>query len=76
MSILYYKVELDGELSVLKANSAAQVRAYVTDIMKSRYSYVRATTDEVIEYLDQDNALLDLTIDVNDEEETEEAQAA
>jgi hypothetical protein len=76
MSTFYYKVELDGEISVVKANSAGQVRAYVTDVLKSRYSYARATTDEVIEYLEQENALEDLTIDVSDEEEAEATQAA
>lgn len=74
-SVHYYNVTLDGETTIVKANNTTQVRQHIMAILQSRYEYGRATTDEVINFLEKGEELEDLTVP-EDVEVTDQAEAA
>jgi hypothetical protein len=75
LSVHYYNVTLDNELTVVKANNTTQVRHHIMDILRGRYDYKRAQTDDVIQYLSTGGEIEDLTLD-EDELEDQDAEVA
>lgn len=56
---MYYKVKIRDQETIVKAKNPAKVRKYILDELKDSYSYSRANTDDVVDYLGK-GALNDL----------------
>jgi hypothetical protein len=74
-SVHYYNVTLDNETTIVKANNTTQVRQHIMSILQSRYDYGRASTDEVIKFLESGEELEDLTA-TDEPNAQDEAEAA